>query len=197
MPGLDRPARSSSAQMPETADTKYVVPSEGTLFWMDTWVMMADAPHPNATYAWFDFIERARDPGQGDRDHRLRHAQPRGQEAVAAGDAGRPGHLPAGRGHGTSKAPDPRRPTTRSGWRSGPSSSRASAARRPGRVRAMTATTTAARRAGRAAKDGAEAGLLTRPAGPAGRALVPRSCWCCRWPFVVVFSFGEKARNGG
>ena len=43
---------------PETADTKYVVPSEGTLFWLDTWVMMADAPHPNATYAWFDFIER-------------------------------------------------------------------------------------------------------------------------------------------
>lgn len=43
---------------PDTADTKYVVPSEGTLFWMDTWVMMADAPHPNATYAWFDFIER-------------------------------------------------------------------------------------------------------------------------------------------
>ena len=43
---------------PDTADTKYVVPSEGTLFWMDAWVMMADAPHPNATYAWFDFIER-------------------------------------------------------------------------------------------------------------------------------------------
>lgn len=43
---------------PETADTKYVVPSEGTLFWMDVWVMMADAPHPNATYAWLDFIQR-------------------------------------------------------------------------------------------------------------------------------------------
>ena len=43
---------------PETADTKYVVPSEGTLFWMDVWVMMADAPHPNGTYAWFDFIQR-------------------------------------------------------------------------------------------------------------------------------------------
>ena len=43
---------------PDTADTKYVVPSEGTLFWMDVWTMMADAPHPNAAYAWFDFIER-------------------------------------------------------------------------------------------------------------------------------------------
>jgi spermidine/putrescine transport system substrate-binding protein len=36
----------------------YTVPSEGTLYWMDAWVMMADAPHPNATYAWLDFIHR-------------------------------------------------------------------------------------------------------------------------------------------
>jgi spermidine/putrescine transport system substrate-binding protein len=43
---------------PETEDTKYVVPSEGTLFWLDTWVMLADAPHPNASYAWLDFIHR-------------------------------------------------------------------------------------------------------------------------------------------
>lgn len=35
----------------------YVVPSEGTLFWMDTWVMLADAPHPNAAYAWLNFIQ--------------------------------------------------------------------------------------------------------------------------------------------
>ena len=41
---------------PATADTAYVVPSEGTLYWMDTWVMLADAPHPNASYAWLDFI---------------------------------------------------------------------------------------------------------------------------------------------
>ena len=43
---------------PDTADIRYVLPSEGTLFWMDGWVLMADAPHPNAAYAWFDFIER-------------------------------------------------------------------------------------------------------------------------------------------
>jgi spermidine/putrescine transport system substrate-binding protein len=34
----------------------YTVPTEGTLFWMDTWVLLADAPHPNAAYAWLDFI---------------------------------------------------------------------------------------------------------------------------------------------
>jgi spermidine/putrescine transport system substrate-binding protein len=43
---------------PETEDTKYVVPSEGTLFWLDTWVLLADAPHPNASYAWLDFVHR-------------------------------------------------------------------------------------------------------------------------------------------
>jgi spermidine/putrescine-binding protein len=41
---------------PATADTAYIVPEEGSLYWMDTWVMMADAPHPNASYAWLNFI---------------------------------------------------------------------------------------------------------------------------------------------
>ncbi len=41
---------------PKTADTAYMVPSEGSLFWLDTWVMMADAPNPNAAYAWLNFI---------------------------------------------------------------------------------------------------------------------------------------------
>ncbi len=42
----------------ETKDAGYVVPSEGSLFWLDTWVMLADAPHPNISYAWLDFIHR-------------------------------------------------------------------------------------------------------------------------------------------
>jgi spermidine/putrescine transport system substrate-binding protein len=41
---------------PETADTEYIVPSEGTLFWLDTWVKLADAPHPNAAYEWLNWI---------------------------------------------------------------------------------------------------------------------------------------------
>jgi spermidine/putrescine transport system substrate-binding protein len=39
-----------------TKDIAYVVPSEGTLFWLDTWVMIADAPNPNAAYAFLNFI---------------------------------------------------------------------------------------------------------------------------------------------
>src|SRR6476469_9854197 len=42
--------------MADTPDKGYVVPSEGSIFWLDTWVLLADAPHPNAAYAWLDFI---------------------------------------------------------------------------------------------------------------------------------------------
>ncbi len=45
-------------ELKDTPDKGYVTPSEGTLFWLDTWVMMADAPHPNGSYAWLDFIHR-------------------------------------------------------------------------------------------------------------------------------------------
>ena len=38
-------------------DTKYSVPSEGTIFWTDTWVLLANAPHPNAAYAFLNWIQ--------------------------------------------------------------------------------------------------------------------------------------------
>jgi spermidine/putrescine transport system substrate-binding protein len=41
---------------PDTADAVYTEMSEGGLFWMDTWVVLKDPPHPNATYAWLNFI---------------------------------------------------------------------------------------------------------------------------------------------
>jgi spermidine/putrescine transport system substrate-binding protein len=43
-------------EKPETADTVYVIPEDGTLFWMDTWVIFKDPPHPNSAYAWLNFI---------------------------------------------------------------------------------------------------------------------------------------------
>ena len=76
-PRLDRPARPGAARRPDTADTGYVVPSEGTLFWMDTWVMLADAPHPNAAYAWLDFIQRPEIQGEETNYNLLRHAERR------------------------------------------------------------------------------------------------------------------------
>ena len=38
-------------------DTGYTIPSEGTIFWTDTWVLLADAPHPNAAYAFLNWIQ--------------------------------------------------------------------------------------------------------------------------------------------
>jgi spermidine/putrescine-binding protein len=54
--GWTGPLVTTLSEMVEAGDAGYTVPSEGTLFWMDTWVLLADAPHPNAGYAWLDFI---------------------------------------------------------------------------------------------------------------------------------------------
>ena len=43
-------------EKPETADIVYQIPEDGTLFWMDTWVIFADPPHPIAAHAFLDFI---------------------------------------------------------------------------------------------------------------------------------------------
>ncbi len=42
-------------------DTGYTIPSEGTIYWVDTWVMLAEAPHPNAAYTFLNWIQ---DPHQ-------------------------------------------------------------------------------------------------------------------------------------
>ena len=69
-------------------------PEDGTLFWLDTWVMLAEAPHPNGSYAWLDFIQAPADPGQGDRTTTVRDAND-GRRSSRAGDAQRPRDLPA------------------------------------------------------------------------------------------------------
>lgn len=47
-----------NTQMGDVKDKGYVVPSEGTIFWMDAWVLLADAPNPNAAYAFLNFIHQ-------------------------------------------------------------------------------------------------------------------------------------------
>lgn len=37
---------------------QYVFPSEGTILWQDNWAMPAGAPHPDAAYAWVNYIEQ-------------------------------------------------------------------------------------------------------------------------------------------
>jgi spermidine/putrescine-binding protein len=49
---------------PDTADTSYVVPEEGSLYWLDTWVLIKDAPNPNAAYAFLNFIHEPEIQGE-------------------------------------------------------------------------------------------------------------------------------------
>jgi spermidine/putrescine-binding protein len=56
--GWTGPLGQELADLVTAGTAGYSVPSEGTLFWMDAWVMLADAPHPNAAYAFLDFIQR-------------------------------------------------------------------------------------------------------------------------------------------
>jgi len=42
-------------------DTGWTVPSDGTIYWTDTWVLLADAPNPDAAYAFLNWIQ---DPKQ-------------------------------------------------------------------------------------------------------------------------------------
>jgi spermidine/putrescine-binding protein len=39
-----------------TKDIVYQIPEDGTLYWMDTWVIFTDPPHPEAAYAFLNFI---------------------------------------------------------------------------------------------------------------------------------------------
>jgi spermidine/putrescine transport system substrate-binding protein len=44
-------------QEPDYKDTGYTIPEEGTIYWTDTWVMLADAPHPNLAYTFLNWIQ--------------------------------------------------------------------------------------------------------------------------------------------
>lgn len=43
---------------PGTADIEYIVPADGTAFWLVSWVIFRGAPHPDAAHAFLDFIEQ-------------------------------------------------------------------------------------------------------------------------------------------
>ncbi len=82
---------------PDTADVGYSVPSEGSLFWLDTWVMLADAPHPNASYAWLDFIHRPEIQAKETEYNGYATPNDEARKLVSQETARRSGDLPAGR----------------------------------------------------------------------------------------------------
>ena len=49
-------ARAGMIRGKNTGNIKYVLPKPTSELWMDNWVLVKNAPHPNAAYAWIDFI---------------------------------------------------------------------------------------------------------------------------------------------
>lgn len=39
-------------------DIQYVFPSEGVILWQDNWGLLKNAPHPDAAYAWLNYINQ-------------------------------------------------------------------------------------------------------------------------------------------
>lgn len=37
---------------------QYIFPAEGVILWQDNWNMLKDAPHPDAAYAWLNYINQ-------------------------------------------------------------------------------------------------------------------------------------------
>jgi spermidine/putrescine transport system substrate-binding protein len=42
---------------PETEDIEYIIPTDGTLYWLDVWTILTGGPHPEAAYAFLNFIQ--------------------------------------------------------------------------------------------------------------------------------------------
>ena len=64
-------------------DTGWVIPTEGTIFWVDTWVLVAEAPDPNAAYAFLNWIQDPKHQVTESQLRGLRQLQRRGQAAPA------------------------------------------------------------------------------------------------------------------
>jgi spermidine/putrescine-binding protein len=40
------------------SDIQYIFPTEGAILWQDNWAILKDAPHPDAAYAWLNYINQ-------------------------------------------------------------------------------------------------------------------------------------------
>jgi len=40
------------------SNIQYVFPTEGAILWQDNWALLKDAPHPDAAYAWLNYINQ-------------------------------------------------------------------------------------------------------------------------------------------
>ncbi len=82
--------------------TKYVIPEDGTLYWMDTWTILKDAPHLQMAHDWLNFIHDPQIQAEGDGVELLRDPERGSEEIHRPGDPQQPdrvraaGHLRLG-----------------------------------------------------------------------------------------------------
>ena len=79
-----------------TKDVEYIVPEDGTLYWMDTWIDLRGRAPSQRGPRVPELHPRPADPGPGDDHEPLRDAERRGEEVHPAGDPRRPGGVRAG-----------------------------------------------------------------------------------------------------
>ena len=119
---------------PETADVVYNVPEDGTLYWMDSWTILKDAPHPEAAYAWLNFIHEPEIQAVETESNYYATANDEAKKLVDPELLANPTVFVPDAGVRQPRRRDRTCRPTRSGSRSGKSSSPASAAeRRPDR----------------------------------------------------------------
>ena len=179
------PARSVRSSRPSTTPATPATSSRARapLFWLDTWVMLADAPHPNAVYAWLNFIHRPEVQGEEiELQPATRRRTTRRRSSSTPSHPRRPGGLPARRRH--------RQARRRRGHVGQHPAHRHLGGVQVRRSAADAPTRRAESRDGGTARRGATDGAGRRPASlrPAhDRPAAARpgsgtsSCWSCRW----------------
>ncbi len=84
-----------------TADTQYIIPDDGTLYWVDTWVILAEAPHPLAAHAWLNFMQDPQINAIETETNQYATPNDEAKKYISPEHAQRPGDLhPGGRGQG-------------------------------------------------------------------------------------------------
>ena len=159
-------------------DTGYTVPSEGTIYWIDTWVMLDQAPAPERGLRVPQLDPGAGHPGHREPVRRLRELQRRGEGAPAARVRRTTRPSTCRRSSWRTCRCPPTRAATSSAPTSGPSSSL------DDRRWRLADGEHVDDRGDRAGSDrGAGAGRAGAPAGKsggAGGAACSRRCCCCR-----------------
>ena len=193
----------------ETKDVEYIVPEDGTLYWMDTWVIFDEAPHPNAAHAFLNFIHDPQIQAQETitnryatpNDEAKKYVRRRSSTTRRCSCRRRSSTRACSRARRTPRR-DPLRNEIWEEFRSKIGRRNRPRARARARCEPMTtaeATVAPPRAAPRAREPAAAA---ARPVGARHALLAGAGLWYLlllvrRSSIVILFSFGNRTKNGG